>query len=383
MRHDRALASPQRAGSSTILEGRVARTHGPGNPLVYTDGPEYRDASELASIARQLPGTPIRLGHSNPRVVGVVTAGRVEGDHAVATMRITDADALAAIADGTRELSLGYDARLDETRFQRDIKLDHLAIVPVARCGATCSIKADCAECSCKVDAPACTLASGVPNHRSNMADEPNTLKIAQDAIQAQAVAERARDAAVAAIAVEKARADAAEGTAATLREQLKAADALRRDDAAHEALENKVRNLEALVVAEKTRADAAESPDRLRKAVAARVAIETSASIVLGDKRLDGFGDRELMEVVIDKLVGKASIAPGTDGKARSDEYVSAVFTTAIDGYRGSAAALNRLREAVQPADPTPRGDSRSARDQMEQRNRNAWKPAAPAGSK
>ncbi len=137
--------------TATVFEGRVARVHGAGDALQYADGPEYRRADELQRIVDQLPGKPVCLDHpagliadgTEAKIIGTITSARVDGDYAVATFLITDEEALKAIKDGTRELSLGYTAVLDADRFQTGITLDHLAIVDGARCGPSCRLRAD------------------------------------------------------------------------------------------------------------------------------------------------------------------------------------------------------------------------------------------------
>lgn len=131
-----------------LYEGTVARAHGPGDPLTYEEGDEYRTVEELHRMVAQMPGTPITLNHPSTMIreggkatiVGKITSARVDGDRAVARMRIHDPDARAAIVGGVRQLSLGYLARLDARRYQIDTSIDHMALVPRARCGATCSI---------------------------------------------------------------------------------------------------------------------------------------------------------------------------------------------------------------------------------------------------
>lgn len=156
VRHDRnaPLAAPK---DGKVFEGRVARTHAPGDALHYDTGEEYRDLAEVRRIVDALPGIKITLTHPDgllgqgveAKVVGKVLAGRLDGDHAVAEFVIFDPETLAAIQSGVRELSLGYQCVLDATRYQRDIKLDHLAVVAAARCGASCEIRADGSGCTC------------------------------------------------------------------------------------------------------------------------------------------------------------------------------------------------------------------------------------------
>lgn len=149
LRADRGILSPP--VTATIYEGRVARTHAPGDALVYKTGPEHRDGNELQNIVNQLTGLPVYLGHptvfpskdSGQKIVGTVESGRLDEDTAVGRLSITDEEALAAIRAGTHELSLGYACGLDAERYQRGIQLDHLAIVEIARCGAQCSLRVD------------------------------------------------------------------------------------------------------------------------------------------------------------------------------------------------------------------------------------------------
>jgi hypothetical protein len=151
------LAAPV---SARIYEGRVARVHPDGDPLRYAWGDEYRDAVGLAEIAVGLKqGVAFTLLHpadlvaagAPADVVGQVIDARIDGDFVVARILITDPRAIAAIKGGIHELSLGYTSRLDANRRQRDIKIDHLALVPQARCGASCALRTDSAttECTC------------------------------------------------------------------------------------------------------------------------------------------------------------------------------------------------------------------------------------------
>lgn len=147
LRHDTGtLASPVRVGRSMVYEGRVARTgaHDYGNRI------ERRDESELRKIVAQLAGIPVVLGHpteglvgANTRVIGVVERAWIDDSHAAATIRIDDADTIAAIEAGTKELSLGYTVDMAGEN-QINTRLDHLAIVDTARCGSSCSLRVDC-----------------------------------------------------------------------------------------------------------------------------------------------------------------------------------------------------------------------------------------------
>ena len=119
---------------------------------------EYRPAEEvfnpdsLASMA----GKPITDQHPNGKVTAanfkkltigtILAAGKQDGESVVAPIIIQDADAIAkAEKGGVRELSLGYSVDLDETpgeyngekydAVQRNIRVNHLALVPKGRAG--------------------------------------------------------------------------------------------------------------------------------------------------------------------------------------------------------------------------------------------------------
>lgn len=155
------LQAPRQVGNSTVYSGRVARDGGmtyldtSGRPYVET-----RDADELRRIVDQLVGKPVVLDHppegemmatgSRQKVIGrVVNAYFEDGApaYAVADVEVTDADARQAIADGQRQLSLGYSVDLDGTR-QTNTNVDHVALVRHARCGASCALRTDCGGAS-------------------------------------------------------------------------------------------------------------------------------------------------------------------------------------------------------------------------------------------
>lgn len=152
---------------------------------MYTTGPEHRDTTELANLVGQLPGIKVYLGHptifpaekSGQKVVGYVESGRMDDDSAVARIVITDKETLDAIQSGTHELSLGYRCKLDDQRFQREIQLDHLAVVERARCGAACSLKTDHMEIAMKLDksAIAAALKEYLDSIEIEISEEPDT----------------------------------------------------------------------------------------------------------------------------------------------------------------------------------------------------------------
>lgn len=194
------LSGPLNKVRPRLFDGVVARTHSVEDPLSYASGPEHRDAAGLASIVGQLAGLPVvaaaepdtehPLGHPDNLLlfgveyyeIGRVISGKVDGDKAVASIYIHDPGALREIEDGTRELSLGYRCSLDDNRTQTSIILDHLSVVPRARCGSVCALRTDALgaeapkSCGC--------LAKSMPgatNASVNVAEMEVALKIVLD----------------------------------------------------------------------------------------------------------------------------------------------------------------------------------------------------------
>lgn len=135
--------------------GVAARLHAPGDPLRYPWGVEYRDSEGLRAIADQLPGKPFVALHPNgmirkgaaAKIIGKVKSAKVDGEHVEVEVDLTP-EGQQFVDDGNRELSVGYDASLDAQRYQRGIDVDHLAAVPLGRCGAECRLDA-ISDCGC------------------------------------------------------------------------------------------------------------------------------------------------------------------------------------------------------------------------------------------
>lgn len=167
-----ALAAPL---SGTLYEGKAGSIHDETDPLIYLDGPEYRTVDEVESIAKQLAGKPFTLLHPDgliadgavASVIGQVVAGRVENGYAVATIMVSDKRGLDAIENGNFALSLGYRCLLDNSRHQRQISVDHLALVPVPRC-KTCFLRADSHDYE---ETCACALRTDAVHMKIDMTD--------------------------------------------------------------------------------------------------------------------------------------------------------------------------------------------------------------------
>lgn len=161
---DRQGLAPAR--SARIYEGWIARTHDQSHPLVYSTGDEYRDREELDRILEQAKrlSLPVTLQHP-PGLISqdakpdnyigkVFDAWMDERDgvpHVVVRFVVDQFEPMAgenqqAIDAGIIELSLGYSATLDDAGFQRNIRLNHLSVVPGGRCG-TCELNPNRLDC--------------------------------------------------------------------------------------------------------------------------------------------------------------------------------------------------------------------------------------------
>lgn len=144
------LARPVHRGNGTVVyTGRVART----GTHKYLWGEARRDRQELAHLVSQMPGIPVTLQHpkgmfatgTSPQIGRVDTAWLEKGgdvDYAVARIVVDDMEADQSIRHGNRELSLGYRTDIIDG-WDRNGRVDHLAFVGAARCGAECAIRLD------------------------------------------------------------------------------------------------------------------------------------------------------------------------------------------------------------------------------------------------
>ncbi len=342
----------------------MARVHPPGDPLRYDWGDEYRDVSGLKEILDQLQvSRPFTLSHPSDLisrgavadVVGRVVSARIDGAFVIAQILVTDARAIATIDGGMHELSLGYTSRLDETGHQRDIKVDHLALVPRARCGAVCSLRADC-------DGQSCTCNVRTISYNSVTMGEQPVQDIVQPAAQPQRnivmdeLQKKYADA-LAAAAQQKARADQLDIELKTVKSALTAS-------------EIEATNAKAALVAEKgltevanTRADQAkqdadaliaqvklDAQNGITAAVGARVQLLTEANQVLGIKDDRSAMDDQSIRLAVIKHVDNLDFPANKD-----PVFVQGVYA----GSLARAATANASRASVRAATVQVRGDA------------------------
>ncbi len=164
------------------------------------------------------------------------------------------------------------------------------------------------------------------------------------------------------------ARIDALEADLATQKKDFEATKA--RADAAEEAL-----------AAEKQARADAESPDKIREAVNARLALERAAGPILGDEaKLDAMSDADIKAAVVlavakDKDVAKTRL-DGCDAA-----YLQARYDAAVEGWEQSQTPNEGLAAARAAGHQAARTDSVSdARARMMERNRQLGREALGA---
>lgn len=287
---------------------------------------EFRPSDEAFSDESldSLKGKPVTVGH--PGVVNaenvkdvqpigtVLTSGRQDGDYIRADMVIYNLDTVG------RELSCGYALDLDETpgewlgqkydAVQRNIRYNHVAVVPKGRAGPSARLNMDGSQ-------------------EYEYEEEPKKMpKIRLDSgLEYEAAPEVI-------VAFEKLRTDHAAATTAQKDLQTR----LDTTEAAKDALQAKVDGHAAEL--EKVRKDAA---DGLSEAVKARVAILQTAADYHVDKA-DEMNDRQIKEAVIKAARGDSAL----DLSQKSDAYIEAAFDLAMEDGAKRMDAMSQQRKTV-----------------------------------
>lgn len=313
----------------------------------YRPDAEVFRPSSLATFA-DVPVTddhpPEMLTADNARshAVGFVSGEpRRDGDHIAARIVVMDAATIAKVEAGKAELSCGYECDLDSTpgvtpdgerydAVQTNIRGNHVAIVEVARAGRSARMRLDAAD----------MIPSPAPPIKESLMDPKEYA------------------AALADLAIAKARADKAEADLAAAGTAAAAALA---------AVEARAVGAERDLAAErKARKDAVEAD---RNAIRARLQLEDTARKHLGaEVKLDELSDRDVMAAVVTKL-------DGDDLTGAHEEFVRGLFIRSIARADEAAAAVDGIRTAAEGGRTDAGTDASSkAHAEMVERNRNLW---------
>lgn len=285
---------------------------------------EVFNADSLKSFAGkpvtdEHPGEPVTAKNAKRLSVGTMQGeGRQDGDNVVAPIIVHDGEMIDKILKGgKRELSLGYKVDLEETpgvwngqeydAIQRNIRVNHLAIVPRGRAG------------NARLNLDRHDAVSFNPEEEISMPTD-NLGRIRLDSgLEYQAAPEVI-------VEVEKLRNDKAEleTRADGLQKQLDTVAAER------DTLKSQVES------AEKVRADALE---KARAEIKARAELDKVAETF----KVDGAGktDREVKELVI------KSVRTDADLTGKSDDYINAAFDLTVSMKNDAAMAAQRAAGA------------------------------------
>ena len=307
---------------------------------------EFRPPEEVfkADSLNSFVGKPITDGHPAEMVnaknaksllVGAIhTEGKQDGDNVVAGITIHDADMIDKIMKGgKRELSLGYKVDIEEISgvwngqeydaIQRNIRINHLAIVPRGRAG-NARLNLD------RLDAESIITGETMPENLSRVRLDTG--------LEYQAEAEVVQ-------AFEKMRADKVEADAHIdeLQKQLDSVAAER------DTLKSQVAS------ADKMRADALEAA---RAEIKARAILEKSAEAFKIDCAEKS--DREIKEAVIKSKRADADLS------GKSDDYINAAYDLTVELKADEAMAEQRKAGRADGGEQKPANTYRNFMKQL-----------------
>jgi hypothetical protein len=358
-----------------IADARVARTGiqtyagwevgKPDMPIVKVFRPEAEVFSRdtLASFAHR----PVTVDHPDEMVTAdnwkSVAVGQTadeiarDGQFIRVPLMVADAEAIAAIEDGKRELSTGYLCKLvwdagvtpegeAYDAVQTEIRANHIAIVSRGRAGQEVRIGDGANKWGASPVNPADRKDPDMPD---------NLRKVLVDGLQvettdagAQAIAKLLKDLESSAANVAKLTADHAAALAA------KDADLAKKDA--------EIDGLKAKILSD---AD-------LDKRVAARADLIAKAKAIAKDVKTDGLSDAAIRKAAVTAALGDAAV------KDKADAYIDARFDILVED-----AAKNRpdaFRQAVQQG-VQPVGDAASQANDAWSKSvtdLNAWRKEA-----
>lgn len=386
-----SLPKPQKtADGFWAVSGHVART----------GVQEYRDskggirrelrlpedvAASLPSFALQPltndhPPVMVEPGNAEKYVAGAVGDAKMDGGWVVAPLKIYTADAIAAVEGGRVQLSVGYSCRLDYgagewegqkyDATQREIVVNHVALVDFARAGVGASLRLDAGDAIAVVCDTTGALASNQENRMPHelridglvfQVTDPNAqaaydraLKQREDA-KSEAVAQNATAQSVAAQAVkDKDTAQAKADNAASELKQIRDTKISRIGITVAEALDEAKCDAALTSVVQAAAAARAALLVEARKHLGANEVFDAHKDAKSG-KDVPAKSDLEIKRLVVEKLDSSVKL----DGK--SEDYVQARYDGLVEAAgKKVVAPLAQLRAAVTPQPgETPREDA------------------------
>lgn len=338
-----ADAKVARTGIQTYFAGELGLDGDPTRQVrLYRPPDEVFARDAMASYAHR----PVTIDHPTELVTSDnwkehasgQTGDEVmrDGDFVRVPVMLLDQEAIKAVETGRKELSMGYTMTLDmspgETAdgqkydaVQKDLRMNHLAIVARARGGSELRLGDDTME-DCTVQTKTITV-DGIPVETNDAG--------------AQVIAKLQKDVVDSAEKLETASTTHAEALAAKDKE-------LAAKDAEIDSLKGKVLDADALDAAVRERADL------------------ISQAKLVADKDYTGLTPVDIRKTALTAKLGSKAL----DGK--SDEYVAARFDIEVE-----AADEDPVRKDLKDnGSQRPRGDDKqTAYDEMLADKANAWK--------
>lgn len=281
---------------------------------VYRAPEQVFSADSLQSFTH----APITLDHPKDAVTAenwkdlavgeVSTLAKKDGEWVLLPLILKDAKGIGQVESGKRELSAGYTCELDWTpgttadgqafdAAQRNIKINHLAIVDAARAGSKARIGDDAGKWGVAPIPPTTTDKEPLQMSDALRTVVVDGLSVSTTDQGAQAITKLQTDLKSSAAAIETLKADHAKALAA------KDAD-LAKKDAEIDGLKGKVL-----------------SDADLDKKVASRVALVTLAKAIAKDVKVEGLADADIRKAVVTAVLGDAAI------KDKPAAYIDARF--------------------------------------------------------
>ncbi|KOY81566.1 DUF2213 domain-containing protein [Lysinibacillus macroides] len=361
-RYDRSLINDYAETSEGYLTVRVPITRPGVFPYARQDGTVQMEAKlpdEIFSdltirsarskpITDEHPREPVTLDNYQTYAKGMShTDVQVEDLKLYVSLTITDKDLIQKVHDGKREISIGFmsDVIAESGSYngqpyeyvQRNIEINHIAIVEQGRAGPEVAIRADSDAWQIdsgdnkggttlvkyKINGKEYEIDPAVKAHIEQLAAATSTTD--EDPEEEETEPEKKEE-------PKKKKTDAVDALLGRL-----------------DALEIKLQNTQQELADEKAKQMSA---DKLDKQVEARVQLISATKPLLGDSfDFTGKTDREIKEAVI------ATTSKDFKGDGKSDDYIDARFDTTIElvqsnGYSSTGANSMWTGDASQSTD-------------------------------
>lgn len=289
--------------------------------------------------------------------VGTIHEGALrEGEFVRVPVTLMDAGVVAQVESGKREISMGYTMDLHweagktpsgeaYDAVQRNIRINHLAIVDKGRAGSECRV----GDGDTWAEAP-----SPKPNEPTKpMSQELKTvtvdgLPVETTAAGAQAIAKITADKA----AVEKQLADA----------KTEHAEAIAAKDKELAAKDAEIDKLQKAQIGDA----------ELDKRVSERAKLIGDASKLAKDADFTGMSDADIRRTAVEAIRGKDAI------EGKSESYIAAAFDLAVEAANDSQGGDQSFRKAVESRQTAT--DEDNGQSAYEKRLADAWKTSPAA---